>query len=525
MGTVVSRTRDTMGRITAIGARAPGASAAVAVVSAVGYLPFGPVSALTYGNGLTETRTFDLDYRLTGLTVSRSSPRQNLTYGYDAANNVLSIADGVTSANSQSFTYDTLDRLLHPSGSYGPLAYTYDKVGNRLTETPSASGVAPPLDGLGSITGFAYNQAGRLSAAMAGTQTVAQYTYDAFGQRLLKTQPGISTTSHYQFDQSGLLLEESNNQGNPSAADYIYLDDGRAVATLSPGTGALSFLHDDSLGTPQLATGSSQSVVWSANYQPFGQTANLQASIVQDLRLPGQQVESETGFNHNGFRDYVPNLGRYLESDPIGLAGGMNTYAYVGANPGARIDPSGLNCESGFRGVLNKWLGGGETCDELAARDAQEAAEQQKKEDAAKAEQERKAGEAWGLYAARAQARRDAIEYAVDSYQKWSEGLKLPISPDPFARAAIVGTDKAIAELENFGLEATITLSGGLVGNGVARTEGDYWRGVIDKIQKQVLEDVNSLLLRDATVNWLGTAKGTLWECTPASALPHRFPN
>jgi RHS repeat-associated protein len=81
-------------------------------------------------------------------------------------------------------------------------------------------------------------------------------------------------------------------------------------------------LHTDQLGTPQLATGSSQSVVWSANYQPFGQTANTQGALVQNLRLPGQQFDVETGFNHNGFRDYVPNLGRYLESDPIGLAGG-----------------------------------------------------------------------------------------------------------------------------------------------------------------------------------------------------------
>ncbi len=343
MGWTVSYTRDAMGRSTALTAKAPG-GAVIPVVSAIGYQPFGPVKTLTYGNGVVETRNFDLDYRLTSLTASGTAPRQNLTYGYDTADNVLSITDGVTPGNSQTFTYDTLDRLLNPAGSYGQLAYTYDKAGNRLTETPPAAGVAPPLDGLGSTTSFAYNQAGRLTAAMAGAQTLAQYTYDAFGQRVAKAQPGLATTTQYQFDQTGLLLEESNNQGNPAAADYIYLDDGRPVATLSPGAGTLAFLHTDQLGTPQLATGSSQGVVWSANYQPFGQTANVQAAIVQDLRLPGQQVEFETGFNHNGFRDYVPNLGRYLESDPIGLAGGTNTYVYVLDNPVIGVDPLGDVC-------------------------------------------------------------------------------------------------------------------------------------------------------------------------------------
>ncbi|SPF44913.1 hypothetical protein SBA4_3280003 [Candidatus Sulfopaludibacter sp. SbA4] len=142
-----------------------------------------------------------------------------------------------------------------------------------------------------------------------------------------------------------MLLEESNNQGNPTAADYIYLDDGRPIATLSPGTGALYFLHDDRLGTPQTATDGSQHVVWSANYQPFGQTGSTQGTLVQDLRLPGQQFEIETGLNHNGFRDYVPNLGRYLQSDPIGLGGGANLYAYVGGNPLRRTDPLGLRTD------------------------------------------------------------------------------------------------------------------------------------------------------------------------------------
>jgi RHS repeat-associated protein len=64
--------------------------------------------------------------------------------------------------------------------------------------------------------------------------------------------------------------------------------------------------------------------------------------LTQNLRFPGQYADAETGYHHNGFRDYDPALGRYLESDPLGLAGGLNTYAYAAGNPNTGADPSGL---------------------------------------------------------------------------------------------------------------------------------------------------------------------------------------
>jgi len=60
------------------------------------------------------------------------------------------------------------------------------------------------------------------------------------------------------------------------------------------------------------------------------------------LRFPGQYFDAETGKHYNYFRDYDPAIGRYIESDPIGLWGGISTYGYVGSNPLARIDPLGL---------------------------------------------------------------------------------------------------------------------------------------------------------------------------------------
>jgi RHS repeat-associated protein len=111
---------------------------------------------------------------------------------------------------------------------------------------------------------------------------------------------------------------------------------------LLPGTGALFSLHGDRLDTPQFATETAQRAEWKAAYQPFGTIRPVILNLAQNLRLPGQYADQETGYYHNGFRTYAADLGRYLESDPIGLKGGANTYAYAHDNPVDRSDPLGL---------------------------------------------------------------------------------------------------------------------------------------------------------------------------------------
>ena len=75
--------------------------------------------------------------------------------------------------------------------------------------------------------------------------------------------------------------------------------------------------------TPQKGTSSSQAVVWAATSLPFCQTTTT-GSITQDLRLPGQIADANTGLYQSFHRDYVPWLGRYTETDPLGLAAGVN---------------------------------------------------------------------------------------------------------------------------------------------------------------------------------------------------------
>jgi RHS repeat-associated protein len=121
--------------------------------------------------------------------------------------------------------------------------------------------------------------------------------------------------------------------------------------TLPEGESQLRFIHGDHLGTPRLVTDESGQVVWTASYLPFGEATVDEDPdgdgdfYKLDLRFPGQYFDPESGLNYNYFRTYDPATGRYLESDPIGLAGGANTYLYAEANPLRITDHFGLDTE------------------------------------------------------------------------------------------------------------------------------------------------------------------------------------
>nr|WP_255609680.1 RHS repeat-associated core domain-containing protein [Methylosinus sp. Sm6] len=98
----------------------------------------------------------------------------------------------------------------------------------------------------------------------------------------------------------------------------------------------------DHLGAPHEIVNAANARVWLWDHDPFGNGAPVAAAgFSHDLRFPGQIYDSETRLHNNGFRDYSPALGRYVETDPIGLEGGINTYAYANNNPLNAVDPTG----------------------------------------------------------------------------------------------------------------------------------------------------------------------------------------
>jgi len=98
--------------------------------------------------------------------------------------------------------------------------------------------------------------------------------------------------------------------------------------------------------------------VWDGQFEPFGEEFLIAGAAAMPLRFPGQYADDETGLSYNYFRDYDPSLGRFIESDPIGLLGGINTYGYVGGNPWKFTDWRGLSVDPDPSGFFAPWLFG-----------------------------------------------------------------------------------------------------------------------------------------------------------------------
>ena len=108
--------------------------------------------------------------------------------------------------------------------------------------------------------------------------------------------------------------------------------------------------HPNHLNTPRLVADATGTTVWRWDQaEPFGSNPvnddpdGNSVTFDLPLRLPGQRYDAETALHYNYFRDYDPSIGRYAESDPIGLRGGLNTYVYVMNDALAFYDPLGLD--------------------------------------------------------------------------------------------------------------------------------------------------------------------------------------
>ncbi|MEW8439252.1 MAG: hypothetical protein AB2689_13990, partial [Candidatus Thiodiazotropha taylori] len=166
------------GQLTGLNLEKPDGSTQ-ALVSQIQRLPFGPINAQTFGNGLQLSRTFDQDYQLIAQTLGNVLDD---SYGHDPVGNITSWQDLLQTSRDQSFNYDELDRLTDAIGAYGDLDYSYDEIGNRLSLTEDgvseSYSYAPDSHRLEEILGATtdtrqYDDAGNTISSLLGS-----YTYD-----------------------------------------------------------------------------------------------------------------------------------------------------------------------------------------------------------------------------------------------------------------------------------------------------------------------------------------------------------
>ncbi len=342
----------------------------------------------TMPGGLTRTETLDALQRperiLVAGTGNNGEPVMDHRYLYDEVSN---INRKTTLDGTYDYGYDALDRLTRatPPASLiaGPgnpdglpdEAYTYDNVHNRLTSAHQPGpwiynannelkqwGVGEQLkvisyDDNGSTvkeeTGnpisatreYAYDAQDRMVEVKDNGVTIAKYAYDPMGRRVWRQTFGAnSSVTWFLFSNEG-LLGEYNAAGLPIRV-YGWRQGGEWSTGLvwQLDVQGLHISHNDRLHAADILTSADEGeVVWDGLRDGFGRTVTRSESTTSlSMRFPGQSVDDSSGLHYNYFRDYDPALGRYYQTDPIGLAGGLSTYAYVSANPIVKSDSRGL---------------------------------------------------------------------------------------------------------------------------------------------------------------------------------------
>ncbi|NES63238.1 RHS repeat-associated core domain-containing protein, partial [Vibrio parahaemolyticus] len=255
-------------------------------------------------------------------------------YQYDTLGYVTKVSEaGSTSTfESDSFGNPALadskvmsDRI----EAYAGVRYKYDQQGNQVKR-----------EGDGTVQKRVFDALSQL-VEVHGDSSISHYEYDALGRRTKKiTQNGIT---EFLWEGERLLGERTAD----GFRWYLYQPETYIpLAVLE--NGSIYLYECDQVGKPERLKDSAGNIVWSASYDVHGFASIDVEEVRNPLRFQGQYFDQETNLHYNLARYYDPKLGRFIQQDPISIAGGINHYQYA-VNPIQWIDPTGFLCEEGLK--------------------------------------------------------------------------------------------------------------------------------------------------------------------------------
>ncbi len=277
-------------------------------------------------NGVTMEYAYDAAGQLTGITYRNSAGLLgDLTYSYDGAGRVIHVGGSLAKVNLPSAVsgavYDANNQLTTWDGA----TRSYDLNGNLVSD--------------GART-FTWNARGKLTAIASGDTPLAQFSYDAQGRRIRKAVNGAAT----QFTYDGAnALQELSDGASPSlqvsTLSGFGLDEtyGRTNAN-----GTKTEYLTDRLGSTLALSDASGALATTYAYEPYGGMSQSGAATSNARTFTGREDDG-TGLLYYRARYYEPGSGRFISEDPIGIAGGVNLYGYVLADPVNLADPTGLS--------------------------------------------------------------------------------------------------------------------------------------------------------------------------------------
>ncbi len=297
-------------------------------------------------DGVTPANSISYAYDVRGwlnrvsLAATSAAPYKRTDYAHDANGNRTAVerrtnvADTVAAQTDSYIKTAGTNRLASISTASGIRSITPDARGNTASETrPGGITVSTGYDGHGRL--ISYSQSGTISLA---------HSYNGLGDRTATTATpsgGAADTRRFVTAPDGRIIGEYGTSATDVKAEFIWLS--RQVGDTGPFGGddglggympiamvngtTLTYVHGDHLGTPIVMTDATGAAI----AQPSGYYATA---------FPGQS-KTLADLYYNRYRDYDPTTGRYIQADPIGLAGGSNAYLYGAANPVRYIDPTG----------------------------------------------------------------------------------------------------------------------------------------------------------------------------------------